>query len=135
MSVLKSYIWTKTRNMTEQQADYSSSPSNFGRGSQVVPNSTEVMVLGILSIVFCWCWGILSVILGIVTIVLANQGERQYQLNPSAYSEVSYRNLKTGKTCAIVGLCLAALTIIGVILYFVVFGTLFYNVFQSSWQH
>jgi hypothetical protein len=100
-------------------------------GFHPVPNSTEVMVLGILSIVFCWCWGFLSFILGIITIVLANQGERHYRMNPAMYSEVSYRNLKTGKTCAIIGLCLAGITIIGVIIYFVLFGTLFFNLFRS----
>lgn len=105
------------------------------RGQLSTPNSTESMVLGILSIVFCWCWGILSIILGIVTLVLANQGEKEYRKNPSLYSEVSYRNLRTGRTCAIVGLCLAAITILGAIIYFIVFGTMFFNVMQTNWNY
>ena len=103
-----------------------------GRGMLTTPNSTEVMVLGILSIVFCWCWGILSIILGIVTLVLASQGEKEYRKNPYAYTEVSHRNLRTGRTCAFVGLCLAAVTIIAVIIYFIVFGTFMFNMVQTN---
>ena len=121
--------------MTEIDQQYSKQYYQPPQGSQTTPNRTEVMVLGILSIVFCWCWGILSAILGIVTLVLASQGEKQYRLNPALYSEVSYRNLRTGKTCAIVGLCLAALTIISAIIYFILFGSLIFNVIQSGWNY
>jgi hypothetical protein len=107
---------------------------NQGRPQVSTPNSTEVMVLGILSIVFCWCWGVLSIILGIVTLVLANQGEREYRKSPHLYTEVSYRNLRTGRTCAIVGLCLAGVTILGVIIYFIVFGTFLFNMVQTNWH-
>jgi hypothetical protein len=91
------------------------------------PNSTEVLVLGILTIVFCWCYGIVSVILGIVTLVLAGEGEKKYRLSPHLYSESSYKNLKAGKTCAIVGISLAALSILFVIIWLVLFGTLLFN--------
>lgn len=106
------------------------------RGNHTLPNSTEVLVLGILSVVMCWCWGVVSLILSIVTIVLARQGEKAYNLNPQLYTEISYRNLKTGKTCAIVGLCLAAVMLIGVILYLIFFGTIFYNMLQTQeWRY
>lgn len=118
--------------MNETDPPYYGTPP---RPQLTTPNSTEAMVLGILSIVFCWCWGLLSIILGIVTLVLANQGEKEYRKNPSLYTEVSYRNLRTGRTCAIVGLCLAAVTIIGVILYFIVFGTFFFNMVQTNCNH
>jgi hypothetical protein len=103
---------------------------NFG-GTQNVPNSVGVLVLGILSIVFCWCYGILSIILGIITLVLANQGEKAYQLNPSIYTLASYKNLKAGKVCAIIGLSLAALFIIFLIVYFVVVGTVALGAFKG----
>jgi hypothetical protein len=115
-----------------QPFDSSAGYGNRGGMQQQTPNSTEVLVLGILSIVLCWCWGLVSLILGIVTIVLAGQGERLYRANPSLYTESSYRNLKAGKTCAIVGLCLAALTILSVIIYFILFGSIIFNMFQTS---
>lgn len=100
-------------------------PNNFNQfgGQQVVPNSIGVLVLGILSIVFCWCYGILAIIMGIISIVLANQGEKLYQANPQAYSLSSYKNLKAGKVCGIIGLSLGAVYIVFLIVYFIVVGT------------
>ncbi|MBI2722742.1 MAG: hypothetical protein HYX39_11265 [Bacteroidetes bacterium] len=88
-----------------------------------MPNSIGVLVLGILSIVFCWCYGILAIIMGIISIVLANQGQKLYQANPQAYSLSSYKNLKAGKVCGIIGLSLGAVYIVFLIVYFIVVGT------------
>ena len=30
-----------------------------------LPNATAVLVLGVLSLVFCWCYGIIGLVLGI----------------------------------------------------------------------
>ncbi len=106
---------------------------NFG-GTQTIPNSVGVLVLGILSIVFCWCYGILSIILGIVCLVLASQGEKTYQLNPDQYSMSSYKNLKAGKTCGIIGLGLASVWIIVLIIYFIAFGTLAYGAMNRGFH-
>lgn len=108
-------------------------PQNTG-GAQVVPNSVGALVLGILSIVFCWCYGILAVILGTIGLILANQGEKLYKINPAAYTLASYKNLKAGKICAIIGLCLGALYVIVVIIMFVIFGTLSMNAFSRGFH-
>jgi hypothetical protein len=100
---------------------------NMYNGIQTVPNSIGVLVLGILSICFCWCYGILSIILGIVAVVLASAGEKAYQANPQIYSVASYKNLKAGKTCAIIGLCLAGLAILCFVAYIIIVGTLAMN--------
>ena len=101
--------------------------STNGNGYQTVPNSIGVLVLGILSICFCWCYGVVSIILGIVALVLASAGEKAYQANPQIFTIASYKNLKAGKTCAIVGLCLAGLTILCFIAYIIIVGTLAMN--------
>ena len=103
---------------------------NFG-GNQPVPNSVGVLVLGILSIVFCWCYGIISIILGIIAVVLANQGEKIYQANPSLYAEASYKNMKAGKICAIIGMSLAGLYILFLVVYFLVVGTLAFGALNA----
>lgn len=36
-----------------------------------LPNSTLVLVLGILSLIFCWCYGFVGLILGIIAVVLS----------------------------------------------------------------
>ena len=67
-----------------------------------LPNATVVLVLGILSIVTCCCYGILGLIIGIIALVLYNQDKKLYDQNPSAYSD--YSNLNTGRILAIIGL-------------------------------
>lgn len=113
------------KNIQGPQPDYYS-PFNNG-GHLTTPNSIGVLVLGILSIVFCWCYGVLSVVLGIVALVLASAGEKEYRLNPSAYSLTSYKNLKAGKTCAIIGLCLSGVAILCFIIYVIIVGSLAFN--------
>jgi len=100
-------------------------------GGQTVPNSVGVLVLGILSIVFCWCYGIVSIILGIIAIVLANQGEKIYQQNPSAYAMASYKNMKAGKICAIIGMSLSGLYILFLVVYFFIVGTLAFGALNA----
>ncbi|MBA3664559.1 MAG: hypothetical protein H0W61_10170 [Bacteroidetes bacterium] len=95
-----------------------------------IPNSVGVLVLGILSIVFCWCYGILAIIMGIIAIILANQGEKLYQLNPRAYTLASYKNLKAGKICGIIGLSLGAVYILIIIVYVIVLGSAAFGAFN-----
>ena len=105
----------------------SSNNTNYSNGNQTVPNSVGVLVLGILSICFCWCYGIVSIIVGIVALVLASAAEKEYQANPNRYSIASYKNLKAGKTCAIIGLCLSGLAILCLIAYILIVGSLAMN--------
>lgn len=119
----------------EQQNTDNFNPPNFysGQGGNLVtPNSTPVLILGILSIVCCWCYGIISIVLGVIALVLASGGEKEYRLNPAAYTIASYKNLKAGKTCAVIGLCLAGLTILCCIIYAVFVGTMAFNIFKLA---
>ncbi|MEO6305550.1 MAG: CCC motif membrane protein [Bacteroidia bacterium] len=107
---------------------------NSSNGAQNIPNSVAVLVLGILSICFCWCYGILSIIMGIIAIVMAGTAEKEYKLNMHKYSLASYKNLKAGKICAIIGLCLSALYIILLVIYFVVFGAMLFGASKFGWH-
>ena len=75
-------------------------------GQQALPNATAVLVLGIISIVGCFCYGIIGLILGIIAVVLAGKATKLYNDNPGMYTESSFKNLKAGKVCGVVGLCL-----------------------------
>ena len=90
---------------------------------QDLPNATGVLVMGILSIVFCFCYGLIGLVLGIIAIVLANKANRLYLENPTAYTESSYKNMKAGKVCAIIGLCLSSLYLVIFIIYISIIGT------------
>ena len=79
-----------------------------------LPNATPVLVLGILSIFGCFCYGLPGIIMGIIALVLHSSDKRLYESNPSVY-ENSYKNSKAGFICAIVGLSLAALVVIVIV--------------------
>lgn len=77
---------------------------------QKLPNATTVLVLGIVSIVTCCCYGIISLITGGIGLYLAKKDEALYQANPELYSD--YQNLKTGKILSIIGIVLGVLYLI-----------------------
>ena len=87
---------------------------------QKLPNSTLILVFGILSIVTCCCYGIIGLILGIIAIVLANKAAKVYAENPDAYT--GYSNVKTGKILAIIGVILSAIYVAYVIFMFATVG-------------
>jgi hypothetical protein len=90
---------------TENQNTQGQTPA--GGEKQMLPNSTAVLVLGIVSIVGVLCTqGILGVILGIIGLVLASTPMRLMKENPERYTESSMKNLKAGRICSIIGVSL-----------------------------
>ena len=87
-----------------------------------LPNATVILVLGILSIVTCCCYGVLGIILAIVALVLANPATKLYDSNPGKYTEGSYKNMNAGKICAWIGLILSVVTLIYFIWIFATIG-------------
>lgn len=73
---------------------------------QKLPNSTLILIFGIVSIVTCCCYGI-GVIFGIVAIVMAGTATKVYMENPEQYS--GFQNVKTGKILSIIGIILSAI--------------------------
>lgn len=89
-----------------------------------LPNATAVLVLGILSIVTCFCYGLPGLICGIIALVLAGKSMRMYEEEPEAYTISSYNNLKAGKICAIVGVSMAGLIFLAFLAYIIFIGTI-----------
>ena len=81
-----------------------------------LPTATAALVLGALSLVFCWCYGIIGLVLGILAVVLASAPRKAYLENPERFTEVSYKNLNAGRICGIIGICICALILLAVIL-------------------
>lgn len=73
-----------------------------------LPNATAVLVLGILSLIFCWCYGIFGLIMGIVAVVLAANQRKVFLASPAEYTESSFRNVNAGRTCGIIAICISA---------------------------
>ncbi len=91
---------------------------------QNLPNANTILILGILSILLCW-WHFVSIagiILGIISLVMAGRETRLYQENPAQYTISSLNSVKTGRTCAIVGLTISIIVFVFVML--LIFGIL-----------
>jgi hypothetical protein len=86
-------------------------------GQQDVPNATAALVLGICSIVICG----LGPILGTIGLIMSGSGKKAYEANPSIYKEASFKNLKAGRTCSLIGLILGSLVWLFYIIWIVVF--------------
>lgn len=75
-----------------------------------MPNSNTILILGILSIFlnFCCCVGW---ILSIITLSISAGYKKKYNQNPEVYTSESFKNIKSGRICSIVGLALFGLII------------------------
>lgn len=88
------------QNYQNQQPPY----GNFQR-QEPLPNATLILVLGILSILVCQP-------LGIAALIMGNNSLDAYQKNPERYTEGSLGNVKAGRICGIIGICLIGVFII-----------------------
>lgn len=96
-----------------------SNQNNFqGGGQRTLPNSTAVLVLGIISIVGCIFYGVPGLVCGIIAIFLHKKDKALYESNKAAY-ENSFKTSKAGNVCAIVGTSLSALYLLIVILFLI----------------
>lgn len=86
---------------------------------QKLPNSTLILVFGIISIVSCCCYGA-GLIFGIIAIVMSKKATAQYLENPELYT--GYQNVKTGKILSIIGIVISALYLAYVIYLFATLG-------------
>ncbi|USL95016.1 DUF4190 domain-containing protein [Riemerella anatipestifer] len=87
---------------------------------QNLPNATLVLVLGILSILGCCCYGVPGIILGVVALVMYKKDNQLYWANPELYA--NYSNLTTGRILAIIGIVLSALNVLAYVVLIVLFG-------------
>jgi hypothetical protein len=88
------------QNQNQQQPDV----FNY-QVQRALPNATATLVLGILSIVFCF-------ICGIIALAISGSDMNSYKTAPEMYTSSSYDLLKAGRTCAIIGICISAAAIL-----------------------
>jgi hypothetical protein len=87
---------------------------------QKLPNSTAILVLGILSILTCCCWGIIGLSLGIVALILAKKDLILYYEKPEQYEGIA--NINTGRILAIIGIVLSSIYLLANIYMYAVWG-------------
>ncbi|MBA6155191.1 DUF4190 domain-containing protein [Tenacibaculum sp. S7007] len=86
-----------------------------------LPNSTIIIILGVLSILGSCCFGgALGLIMGITALILAKKAKNTYNETPELYEGLS--NVNTGKILAIIGIILSLIIIAMVIFIGMYFG-------------
>ncbi len=99
-----------------------------------LPNSTAVLVLGILSIVCCFCYGVIGLVLAIIALSLAKKSNSLYNKSPDNYKAESFSNLKAGRICAIIGLILSALYLVFIVLYIMLIALAVVSEADMPWE-
>ena len=85
-------------------------------------NAVGALVMGILSILTCMCYGVIGLILAIIGLVISKQDNQLVKDNP----DVMYMNagaLKAGRILCIIGLVFNILMIIYFVVILLVIGT------------
>ena len=85
-----------------------------------LPNSTIIIVFGILSILTCCCWGVLGLIFGILAVVMAKRAKEIHLAEPGVYK--GYNNVKIGRILGIIGIILSVIYLILIIVAIATYG-------------
>ena len=91
---------------------------------RTAPNSVVALVLGICSIVFS-----VGLACGIIGLIYANKGLRQYNEEPALYSGSDM--LTTGRVTSIIGIVISGLCVVTALLCLLVFGSFFGFLLQT----
>ena len=130
--LLLTKFFTKMEN-DFTQTHQAQNPGNYYYNSPLnnLPNATAVLVLGIVSIPTCFCYGIVGLACGIIALVLAKSDFALLKAHPEKYTQVSVKNLQAGKTCAIVGVSVSGVFLLFIIGYLIIWGTLITSILSN----
>lgn len=107
-----------------EQKDLLNTGYNMGM-QQNLPNATTALVLGIISIVGSFCYGVVGIICGIVGLILANKDKKLYRDSPELYTQASNGTSNAGRVCSIIGIVISSLIIVLVLICVIIFGLAF----------
>ncbi|PWL24753.1 MAG: hypothetical protein DCO96_13210 [Fluviicola sp. XM-24bin1] len=80
-----------------------------------LPYAVATLVLGILSILGCFTYGIIGLICGIIALSLHSKDKSMYEKNKAFYDK-SYKVASAGNVCAIIGTVLSAIGLLFLLL-------------------
>ncbi|MFD1015343.1 CCC motif membrane protein [Winogradskyella rapida] len=87
---------------------------------QPIPNGTLILIMGILSIIGCCCYGLPGLVFGIVAIILAGKASKLFMEAPESYT--GYGNVKAGKIMGIIGVVLSIVMVVLIIWMYTAIG-------------
>ncbi len=82
-------------------------------GNEKLPGSSAVLVLGIIGLVLFF--NLIGLICSIVSVSMASGALKAYNADPDRYDEASFKQVKSGRTCAIIGMSLFGLVVVIVV--------------------
>ncbi|MFK7784304.1 MAG: hypothetical protein AB8B56_04260 [Crocinitomicaceae bacterium] len=83
----------------------SSNTVNMDGEAQIrLPKDSSILTTGIIALPFSF--GLIGIILAIITLVNASTALRTYNADPDKYLESSAKKVRSGKVCAIISLSL-----------------------------
>lgn len=91
---------------------------------QPIPNAVTVLVLGIISIVGCFLYGVPGLICGIIALSIHGKVKKIHATDPAKYRQ-SFNIAKAGFICAVIGTSLSAL-------YFLIFVLIIIGAISGS---
>lgn len=101
---------------------------------EMLPNASTVLTLGIIGIVLfmmlCWCYGLIAIvtlIIGIIGLVMANRSISTYRKNPENYSRSSYKNVSIGRVLSIINVILSGIVCFAFLILLIIFGSLIFE--------
>lgn len=123
----------------------SSQENNYGNRhpyeGQKLPADPLSLTLGIVSLVLfitlCWCYGVVSIltlVLSIIGLVQANRSLKQYRSKPDKYSYSTLRSVQNGRILNLISAILSGIVILAFIIIAIFFGSLFYAIMEGNWD-
>ncbi|MFT5926526.1 MAG: hypothetical protein ACI9WL_001274 [Rubritalea sp.] len=120
----------------QNQGDY-----QFPYQGEKLPGDPSAITLGIVSLVLlligCLCYGvtaIITLILSIIGLVIANKNLKTYQADPSKYSQNSLKSITTGKILNIISMALSSLMCLILLVIAVFFGSILAAAMDGSFD-
>jgi hypothetical protein len=120
----------------QNQGDY-----QFPYQGEKLPGDPSAITLGIVSLVLlligCLCYGvtaIITLILSIIGLVIANKNLKTYQSDPSKYSQNSLKSITTGKILNIISMALSSLMCLILLVIAVFFGSILAAAMDGSFD-
>ncbi len=80
------------------------------------PKASTIQTLGIVGLILTFLLGIVGLILNIIALSMSGGVLSEIDNNPGRYSDVSRRKVKSGRTCAIIGLSIQAFVVVVLVL-------------------
>jgi hypothetical protein len=122
----------------QQQSQYNQRHPYEG---EKLPGDPLAITLGIVSLVFffifCWCYGVISIItlvISIVGLVVANKNIAQYHADPGRYSYSTFKSVQNARVINIIGTIVSGLVTFILLILLLFFGSIFYALIDGNWD-